>query len=64
MHRTTYHFDDRVATKLATRAGQLDFDFDDRERTQHLIFAQIKGEFNPHFQRFFGTNWDKTRERL
>ena len=26
----------------------------------HLFFAQLKGEFNPHFRGFFGTNWDKS----
>ena len=34
-----------------------------RRRTQnfeHLFFAQMKGEFNPHFRGFFGTNWDKS----
>ena len=31
MHRTTYHFDDRVATKLATRSGWVDFVFDGNE---------------------------------
>jgi hypothetical protein len=25
-----------------------------------LFFAQLKGEFNPHFCGFFGTNWDKS----
>lgn len=25
----------------------------------HLFFACLKGEFNPHFRAFFGTNWDK-----
>jgi hypothetical protein len=26
---------------------------------EHLFFAQMKEEFNPHFRGFFGTNWDK-----
>ena len=25
-----------------------------------FFFARLKGEFNPHFQGFFGTNWDKS----
>jgi hypothetical protein len=35
----------------------------DRQSAQnfdHVFFAHLKGEFNPRFRGFFGTNWDKS----